>query len=257
MDMETSHADTLKAFDDLVRTRVLPAMQSSLGTSPLPLHLVIAALCLTTVPQLLDRDSALVRQYGILDAKVWPNLLDHVASQMARIPLGVNFMSWLTSKCLHLHGWREWAFIALCYLTAVFFAATDYYAVSRILLAKATTSNEFMWQGLFLLYETASFAALGAVSLWQHQQAKAQSISEGGHRQSDRQAIRLSISDNNVTITGSGVRSEIPEVAEHPDNDDMQVAQETGQSPRGDDGDLCAPAASRPARFSVPTFISC
>ena len=193
VDRAVSRADALKAFDDLVQTNVLGAMQTSLGTSPLPLELCIVLMALINFTRALDKHSGLARQYGILDEKVWPLVLSSFTNSFARMPCCMELISWLASKCLHLRGCKECAWIVFIWLAVLWSGFALILVLGQTLLDKVTTSNEFTTSTLlFLLFEAVSLAVLGAVWLCQVRQTKTLSLLEDGRRHTVRKSIRQS-----------------------------------------------------------------
>ena len=190
--VRTSGSDALRVFDDLVRTIVLQAMQLSLGTDPLPPRFIMTLIFLTSA-RYLDVVSGLVRRYGMRDKHVWLISMYYVSLCVSHIPLGVAGFSWLTSKCLHLRGWREWVWMSFCWLAPLCsgIAIVTLLGV-RILLARAKTSNIFMY--LFLLFHAVSLSTVGALLVWQGRQAKAQVLAADHHREEVRTNIGASLS---------------------------------------------------------------
>ena len=112
---DASDDDALDAFDRLVQTTVLRVMQRSLGTRPLPFKHLVAVMLFITIPNVLDIVSGLVYQYGMFDTRTWTLLLDLVTITLAA-SCYCELIAWLTSKRLHLSGWKERAWVLFCWL---------------------------------------------------------------------------------------------------------------------------------------------
>ena len=114
-----SRTEALDAFDGLVQRIVSHVMQVSVS-SPLSYKYIVVFSCLTEFSKTLDCISALIRQYGIFDVNVLVASMIYISASFSFFPLGGILINWMTSRCLFLCGWREWAWIvSIVFLSCV------------------------------------------------------------------------------------------------------------------------------------------
>lgn len=195
VDMEATVEETLGVFDELVREIVWRCVEESLGNSPIPLKHLLIAMCLTEFASCLDVLPGLIRIYSGSDVRVWSHVLNNILT-VAMMGMCAEALAVLMSKCLHLSGWRDHAWV-VCSSLAVFVSVVAPFKVTSLwLIGNVDSSREFAMDFWILtVLVAASVMALALV----HARARCQRKTFA-HRATER---RISFSHHSLSASQS------------------------------------------------------
>ena len=170
-----SRASSLEVFDRLVQQNVLRRMQACLDPPVVILKHIMILVCLIWWVSCLERVVGLARMYGMLDFKTWGAFLHFAALTFVNVAAGVLLGDWFMSKCLHLSGWRNWAWI-LCGSLMVFVFMLVLSLGQKNMLIHARTSNTFFF--CFVILHAAFWAFAATVCFQYRQRAKPKALGQ-------------------------------------------------------------------------------
>lgn len=209
---EATTADTMQVFNELVQSIVARAMKRSLGTSPLPLHLVVIMWSLTISAADLDVASALVHRYGMSDVKVWGLLFRSITFVMAG-GITTELTNWIMSRKLHLTCCKEmmWVLLgAFCWMTCLSMVMTPLETL-RLDFSSGRSSKSNGSLIAFGILNGLCWAAFASLCLWPSLQAKSALIMERRSKQSLQSEAGRSL--HSTANRGHSIQIEQPEAS--------------------------------------------